>query len=188
MRLKNKVAIVTGGAQGIGQAYAMGFAKEGARVVVADIDFAGAELLAARLVSQGAEAFATRTDVSILDDTREMADKTVERFGRIDILINNAAVFQRNPTVRAPCWEMEPAEFERVMAVNVTGVFLCCRAVLPHMIKEKSGKIVNIASSLAFAGLANFTHYSASKGAVVAFTRAHSKRRPQPHDGGAPSE
>ena len=172
MRLRDKVVIITGAAHGIGQAYALGFAREGARIVAADIDFAGAEQLAIRLASQGTEALATYTDVSKPDDTRKMAAQTIERFGRIDILINNAAVFQRNPAVRAPCWEMDPAEFEKVIAVNVTGVFLCCRAVLPYMTKQKSGKIVNIASSLAFVGSANFTHYSASKGAVVAFTRA----------------
>ncbi len=172
MRLKDKVAIITGGAHGIGQAYALGFAREGARIVVADIDGDGAEQLVIRLANQGTDALATETDVSKLDHTQRMVARAIERFGRVDILINNAAVFQRNPTVRAPCWEMEPAEFEKVMAVNVTGVFLCCRAALPHMIRQKSGKIVNIASSLAFLGSANLAHYSASKGAVVAFTRA----------------
>jgi 3-oxoacyl-[acyl-carrier protein] reductase len=172
MRLTDKVAIITGGAEGIGQAYARAFAKEGASVVVADIDYLSAGRLADRLTQEGARALALKTDVSKADDTQKMAQATLERFGRIDILVNNAAVFQRNPASRAPCWEIDPADFEKVMAVNVTGVFLCCRAVLPLMIRQRSGKIINIASSLAFLGAANFTHYSASKGAVVTFTRA----------------
>jgi NAD(P)-dependent dehydrogenase (short-subunit alcohol dehydrogenase family) len=172
MRLKDKVAIITGGAEGIGQAYALGFAKEGAKVVVADINFTAAKSLAARLIKQGNEALATNTDVANTADTEEMVKKTIERFGRIDILVNNAAMFQRNPAVRTLCWEMDPADFEKVIKVNVTGVFLCCRAALPYMIKQKSGKIINIASSLAFLGAVNLTHYSASKGAVVTFSRA----------------
>ncbi len=172
MRLKDKVAIITGGAEGIGKAYAIGFAREGAKVVVADINFPAAKKLQNELTGQGNEALALKTDVSKLADTQEMVQKTLDRFGKIDILVNNAAMFQRNLAVRAPCWEMDPVEFEKVIKVNVTGVFLCCRATLPQMIKQKSGNIINIASSLAFLGAANMTHYSASKGAVVTFTRA----------------
>lgn len=172
MRLKDKVAIITGAAEGIGQAYALGFAREGASVVISDINLPAAQSLADKLNQQGSQALATKTDVSEIGDTVEMVNKTLERFGRIDILINNAAMFQRNLAVRSPCWEMDPADFERVIKVNVTGVFLCCRAVLPHMMKQKSGKIINIGSSLSFLGAPNLTHYSASKGAVVTFTRA----------------
>lgn len=172
MRLEGKVAIITGGAEGIGQAYARGFAQEGAKVVIADINLRAAEKLADAITEQAQQALAIFTDVSKPADTQEMAHKALERFGKIDILVNNAAMFQRNLAVRAPCWELDPADFEKVMTVNVTGVFLCCRAVLPHMIDRRGGKIINIASSLAFMGAANFTHYSASKGAVVTFTRA----------------
>jgi 3-oxoacyl-[acyl-carrier protein] reductase len=175
MRLKDKVAIITGGAEGIGQAYALGFAAEGARVVISDINYPAALTLVEKLAGQGTEALATKTDVSSVTETKEMAAKTLERFGRIDILVNNAAVFQRQLAVRSLCWEMDPADFEKVIKVNVTGVFLCCRAVLPHMIKQKSGKIINIASSLAFQGASRLTHYAASKGAVVTFTRSLSR-------------
>ena len=172
MRLKDKVAIVTGGAEGIGKAYVEGYVKEGARVVIADINLTASEKLADKLKQQGYEVIAVETDVSKPVDTERMAQKAIERFGRIDILMNNAAMFQRNPAVRSPCWEIDPAHFEKVMSVNVTGTFLGCRAVLPQMIKQKKGKIINVASSLAFLGAANMTHYSASKGAVITFTRA----------------
>ena len=172
MRLKDKVAIITGGAEGIGKAYALGYAGEGAKVVVADINLPAAETLVNTLMEQGNEALAIRTDVSEAADTGEMVRKTLERFGRIDILVNNAAMFQRPAASRAPVWELAPEEWEKVIKVNLTGVFLCCRAVLPVMIKQQSGKIINIASSLAFLGAAAFSHYSASKGGVITFTRA----------------
>jgi NAD(P)-dependent dehydrogenase (short-subunit alcohol dehydrogenase family) len=172
MRLKGKVAIITGGAEGIGQAYALGFVREGARVVISDINYPAAQALVKKLTEEGYEALATQTDVSSLTDTQVMVAKTLEKFGRIDILVNNAAMFQRQLAVRSLCWEMDPADFEKVIKVNVTGVFLCCRAVLPPMIKQKSGKIINIASSLAFQGAPRLAHYAASKGAVVTFTRS----------------
>jgi 3-oxoacyl-[acyl-carrier protein] reductase len=172
MRLEDKVAIITGGAEGIGEAYALGYAREGAKVVIADINLPAARKLAERINKAGSQALAIKTDVSKVADTEKMAAKTVEKFGRVDILVNNAAMFQRNPAIRARCWELDPADFEKVIAVNVAGVFLCCRAVLPGMIKQKRGKIINIASSLAFLGAASLTHYSASKGGVVTFTRA----------------
>ncbi len=172
MRLKDKVAIITGGAEGIGKAYALGYAGEGAKVVVADINFPAAETLVNTLMEQGNEALAVETDVSEVADTGEMVRKTLERFNRIDILVNNAAMFQRPAANRAPVWELEPEEWEKVIKVNLTGVFLCCRAVLSAMIKQQSGKIINIASSLAFLGAASFSHYSASKGGVITFTRA----------------
>jgi len=140
--------------------------------VISDINFQAAQLLAEKINQEVYSAFATKTDVSNQADTQIMVNKTLERFGRIDILVNNAAVFQRQIAVRSLCWEMDPADFEKVIKVNVTGVFLCCRAVLPYMIKQKSGKIINIASSLAFQGAARLTHYAASKGAVITFTRS----------------
>jgi NAD(P)-dependent dehydrogenase (short-subunit alcohol dehydrogenase family) len=172
MRLKDKVAIITGGAEGIGKAYALGFAKEGAKIVVADINLPASKTLVEVLKLQGNDALAVKTDVSSVADTENMVEKTLKKFGKVDILINNAAVFQRVAAVRKPIWELDPADFEKVIKVNITGVFLCCRAVLPHMIKQKSGKIINIASSLAFQGAANLSHYATSKGGVVTFTRS----------------
>jgi 3-oxoacyl-[acyl-carrier protein] reductase len=171
MRLKDKVAIITGGAMGIGRAYALAFAGEGAKLVIADINLAAATALLEEL-EKTTEALAIKTDVSKATDTEQMARATIERFGRIDIIINNAAMFQRPAVKRAPVWELEPPEFERVIAVNLTGTFLCCRAVLPQMIKQKKGKIINIGSSLAYLGAAGMSHYSASKGGVVIFSRA----------------
>jgi 3-oxoacyl-[acyl-carrier protein] reductase len=172
MRLKDQVAIVTGGAEGIGKAYSIGFAREGAKVVVADINFSAASALANNLTKQGNEALATNTDVSKVDQVNDMVKKTQERFGRVDILMNNAGMYLRNKAVRVNTWEMDPADWDRVIGVNLTGVFLCCRAALPDMVKRKKGKIINVASSLAFFGTDHFTHYVASKGGVVGFTRA----------------
>jgi len=172
MRLKDKVAIITGGAEGIGKAYALGFVKEGAKVVIADINQTEAVALAASITRKGNEAIAVKTDVSKVDEVDNMVKKTLEQFGKIDILLNNAAKFHRDPAVRAMVWQMDPVEWEKVIAVNLTGVFLCCRAALPFMIKQKSGKIINVASSLAFFGTTEYSHYVASKGGVVGFTRA----------------
>ena len=172
MRLKNKVAIITGGAEGIGKAYALAYVKEGAKVVIADINEKAAKATEQEIKSVGLEALAVTTDVSRVSDVDNMVEKTIARFGKIDILLNNAGKFQRNPAVRTNVWEMDPLEWEKVIAVNLTGVFLCCRAVIPHMIKQKSGKIINVASSLAFFGTTEFSHYVASKGGVVGFTRA----------------
>lgn len=172
MRLKDKVAIITGGAEGIGKSYSLGFIREGAKVVIADINQTAATALVDSITQQGNEAIAVKTDVSKVDEVDNMVKKTIEHFGKIDILLNNAGKFQRNPAIRATVWQMDPVEWEKVIAVNLTGVFLCCRAALPYMIKQKSGKIINVASSLAFFGTTEFSHYVASKGGVVSFTRA----------------
>ena len=172
MRLRDKVAIITGGAEGIGRSYAVGFANEGARVVIADINPVAAKVLTNTLRKEGKEALAVEMDVSSLESTEEMVKKTIEQFGSIDILVNNAAMYVRVKATRAPVCDLDPAEWDRVIAVNLTGVYLCTRAVLPHMMAQKGGKIINIASSLAFAGFANMAHYVASKGGVISLTRA----------------
>ena len=172
MRLKDKVAIVTGGAQGIGKAYVTGFADEGAKLTIADINLQAAEATVETVKERGGEALATRTDVSNPEDTQEMVRKTIELFGRVDILVNNAAIFHRVSMIRVPFSELDLDEWDRVMAVAVKGTFLCSRAVFPHMQAQGGGKIINITSSLFFLGLANHTHYLASKGAVIGFTRA----------------
>jgi len=172
MRLKDRVAIITGGAEGIGKAYAEGFIKEGARVVIADINLAAALGLAESLNKNENVAIAVKADVSRISEVKEMVQKAIEHFGKIDILLNNAGMYKRNKAVRVPIWEMDPEDWEKVIAVNLTGIFLCCREELPHMVKQKRGKIINVASSLAFMGVPRFTHYVASKGGVVSFTRA----------------
>lgn len=171
MRLKDKVAIITGGAEGLGKTYALAYAKEGAKLVIADINLPAANALAATLINQGTEALAMKTDVSVVPDVDEMAQKAADKFGKIDILVNNAAIYMRVKLSRVPLWQKNPDDWNRVIAVNLTGTFLCCRAVLPYMIKQKSGKIINVASSLAFAGMPGISDYVATKGGVVSLTR-----------------
>jgi 3-oxoacyl-[acyl-carrier protein] reductase len=170
--LRDKVVIVTGGAHGIGKAYCLGFAKAGARIVIADIDRAAAERTVAEIGKNfGAAALALPTDVSDETSTKEMAARALERFGRIDVLINNAAVFSVVPMNRGRIETIEPDEWDRLMAVNLRGVFLCCRTVLPAMRQQKSGKIITIASGTVFAGAPGRIHYVTSKAATIGFTR-----------------
>lgn len=175
MRLKDQVAIVTGGAQGIGKAYVMGFSKEGAKVVVADINAEAANTTVQEVVKSGGQALAIRTDVSKLKDIQEMVGKTVEQFGKIDILVNNAAIFGRVPLKRVPFFELELSEWDRTWEVNVKGPFLCCRAVFPHMKNQGKGKIINISSAqfhLGSTAYIKYAHYVAQKGAIIGLTRA----------------
>ncbi|MFQ6027009.1 MAG: SDR family NAD(P)-dependent oxidoreductase [Dehalococcoidia bacterium] len=171
-RLKDRVFIVTGGANGIGKAYCEGLAQEGAKVVVADIDQLEAEAVARTLGEGGTDALAVTVDVSQPEDTEQMAQATMERFGRIDGLINNAAVFQRPASSRVPFEEISVEEWDRLMSVNLRGVFLCSRAVVPHMKDQGGGKIVNISSGTVFFGATMFAHYVTSKAGVIGFTRA----------------
>ena len=168
MRLKDKVAIVTGAAQGIGKTYAMRLSQEGAKVVLADILDASAAK--EEIESQGGDALALQTDVSDEKSTATMAQKTIERFGSIDILVNNAAIFAALET--KPFFEITAQEWDDVMRVNLKGVFLCSKAVYPEMKKQNKGKIINIASGVFFKGLPLFLHYVASKGGVIGLTRA----------------
>jgi len=168
MRLKDKVAIVTGSAQGIGRVYALRLASEGARVVVTDLQDAGPA--AHEIAAKGGEALALRTDVADAKSVEEMARSTVARFGRIDILVNNAAIFGEIP--RRPFDQIPIEEWDRVMAVNVKGLFLSSRAVIPQMKNQAAGRIINISSGTVLQGTPWLLHYVTSKGAVVAFTRA----------------
>ena len=175
MRLKDKVAIITGGAYGLGKAYAAGYSREGAKIAIADIDIEGARATAEEIVESGGEALAIRADISILEDTVDMARKTFERFGSIDILVNNAAMLGRVRVSRGtPFWELDLNEWDKVMEVNVKGTFLCTRAVFPYMKEQKSGRIINITSPQFHkgGGKVRYAHYVASKGAVIGLTRA----------------
>ena len=170
--LKGKVVIVTGGGHGIGKAYCLGFARADAHVVVADIDDAAANLVAGKISENfSAQGLALHTDVSSEASTKEMAARALERFGRIDVLINNAAVFSVVPMNRGRIETIDPDEWDRLMAVNLRGLFLCCRAVLPTLRKQKAGKIINIASGTVFAGAPGRIHYVTSKAATIGFTR-----------------
>ena len=167
MRLHGKVAVITGGAAGIGFAYARRFLAEGARVVVADI--VDPDPAVEKLDTAG-RALGVRTDVSDADSVGAMVEAALGRFGRIDVLVNNAAVFA---TLKPQRFEDIPeAEWDRVMAVNVKGVWNCARAVVPAMRAQGGGRIVNVASAIVAKGTAMLMHYVTSKGAVVAMTRA----------------
>ncbi|MGH7389244.1 MAG: SDR family NAD(P)-dependent oxidoreductase [Candidatus Rokuibacteriota bacterium] len=171
-RLQDRVVIVTGGAHGIGRVYCQGLAGEGARVVVADLDGGAGEELARALSKDGHEALAVRTDVAEPADTEQMARAALDRFGRIDGLINNAALFQRPAMSRVPFEKIPVDEWDRLMAVNLRGVFLCCRAVVPAMKAQQRGKIVNISSGTVFYGAPNAAHYVTSKAGVIGLTRS----------------
>ncbi len=175
MRLKDKVAIITGGAQGIGKAYVTGFAKEGSKVVIADANLAAANATAKEVTKNGGEALAIKTDVSNLENVQEMVKKTVERFGRIDILVNNAAIFGRVKISQSSFYELDLGEWDRTWEVNVKGPFLCCRAVYPHMKAQGGGKIINVSSTVFFGGgtkYLKYAHYISQKGAIIGLTRA----------------
>ena len=167
MRLEGKVAVITGGAAGIGFAYAKRFLAEGARVVVADI--ADPRPAVDKLDARG-RALGLSTDVSDAASVRAMVAAALARFGRIDVLVNNAAVFATLKPQRFD--EIPEAEWDRVMAVNVKGVWNCARAVAPAMRAQGGGRIVNVASAIVAKGTALLLHYVTSKGAVVAMTRA----------------
>ncbi len=178
MRLKDKVAIVTGGSQGIGRAYALRFAREGAAVVVADVREEQAREVVNEIEALGGRGLALRTDVSNEEDTKRMAAGAAERFGRIDILVNNAAIFY--DLARE---DHSLAYFNKIMSVNLTGVWLCSRAVEPYMKRQRKGKIIHQASTAAYMGNVGAVdtsdpdhpmppfHYSVAKIGVVGLTK-----------------
>ena len=167
MRLTDKVAVITGGAKGIGFAYSQRFIAEGARVVIADI---ADPVDAAEKLALADRALGVHTDVSDVRSVRAMVDETLRRFGRVDVLVNNAAVFASLKPQRFD--DISEAEWDRVMSVNVKGMWNCVRAVIPAMRAQGGGRIVNIASAIVAKGTAFLLHYVASKGAVIAMTRA----------------
>ncbi|HWO43861.1 MAG TPA: glucose 1-dehydrogenase [Candidatus Eisenbacteria bacterium] len=170
--LQDKIVIVTGGGHGIGRAYCLGFGRAGSRVVVADIDFPAAERVAERVGSEtGAASIAVHADVADERSANAMAAAALQRFGRIDVLVNNAAIFATVPMNRGRIEEISAEEWDRLMAVNLRGVFFCVRAVLPAMRRQKSGKIINIASGTVFNGSPGRIHYVTSKAGVIGFTR-----------------
>jgi NAD(P)-dependent dehydrogenase (short-subunit alcohol dehydrogenase family) len=166
-RLQDKVCLITGAGSGIGQATARLFASEGARVVVADVDDRGAKATVAGIRKSGGDAVSEHVDVTDEQDTVALAARVVKRFKRIDVLFNNAGISGVGDIL-----ETEPELFDRVMRVNVRGVYLTSRAVVPHMIKQGSGSIINMSSCIAEIGLARRVSYAASKGAVLSMTKS----------------
>lgn len=163
--IKDRVAVVTGGGSGIGEGIACLFAEEGAKVVVACRSVNG-ERVAEDIRAEGGEAFWCKTDVSKSADIEHMVTEVTERYGRIDILINNAGM-----QIIKPLWELDEREFDTMISTNLKGCFLCMKHVLPVMFKNKSGTVVNISSNLAFRALEGFAGYSATKGGIVAMSR-----------------
>lgn len=169
MKLKNKVAIITGAGQGIGREYALRFADEGANVVIADIGLENAQKVAEEAEGKYGELLAVHVDVSDESSTMKMAKETALKFGKIDILLNNAALYGTLGVRPWDGWTSE--EWERSFAVNVLGSWWCTRAVVPHMISRGKGKIINIGSATFDLGFYAMLPYTCTKGAVVALTR-----------------
>jgi NAD(P)-dependent dehydrogenase (short-subunit alcohol dehydrogenase family) len=172
-RLDKRVALLTGGAKGIGRHYAKKLAAEGARLMIADI--ADGQDLAGEIAREhGANSVASAiADVSDEGAVKKLVTDTVDRFGKIDILVNNAALFA--PLREQKVLDIDVELWDRVMAINIRGVFLMTKHVAPHMIAQKYGKIINITSGTVARGIPNFSHYVTSKGAVTAFTRSISR-------------
>jgi NAD(P)-dependent dehydrogenase (short-subunit alcohol dehydrogenase family) len=167
MDFTDKVVIITGAARGLGQEYARQFARLGASVAVNDLRDCSDTL--AIIEQEGATGLATTTDVTSSKSTGEMAEVVVEKFGRIDVLVNNAALY--GSLTFAPFDKLDESEWDATMNVNVKGIWQCCKAVLPSMKNQKSGSIINISSLAATYGMPNGLHYTASKAAVIGATR-----------------
>jgi 3-oxoacyl-[acyl-carrier protein] reductase len=169
--LSGQTAVVTGAATGIGEAIAWRLARAGATVAVADMDGPGASAVAAAITDGGFSAFPVEINIADPASVARAVAAVLARTGRIDILVNNAGIAGK----AAPLWEQTPEDWRTVMAVNLDGVFYCCRAVITHMRERRYGRIVNIASIAGKEGNPNMTAYSASKAGVIAFTKALAK-------------
>jgi 3-oxoacyl-[acyl-carrier protein] reductase len=168
--LDGRTVIITGGGKGIGKVYAEEFARAGARVVTADIDGAAAKSVAESIRAEGLQALGLATDIADAGATEAMAKAALDQFGSIDVLVNNASLMSVLP--RGSWLEISVDDWDRVMAVNLRGMFLSCRAVFPAMKAQQHGKIVNISSSRVWEGTPNRLHYTTSKAGVIGFTRA----------------
>lgn len=167
MRLTGKVALITGAASGIGRAVAVRFAQEGARVAVADWNASGGEETVRLVANSGGESIFVEVDVSSEDDVKRMVQATISAYGRIDILCNNAAI-----QVFGTIPETPVADWHRVMDVNLKGVYLGCKYVIPHMVEQGGGSIVNTSSALGIVGDPDLPAYGATKGGILAMTAA----------------
>ena len=168
--LDGRVAIVTGAAQGIGRVLARELARHGAAVVAADLQAERVQQLCDELTAEGSKALAVRVDLREWNSVSSMVSAALDVFGRVDVLVNNAALF--SALRRKAFWDIDEAEWDEVMAVNVRGVFFCCKAVFPVMRKQEYGKIVNFSSASIFRARNQLAHYVTSKAAVIGLTRA----------------
>jgi 3-oxoacyl-[acyl-carrier protein] reductase len=167
MRLDGKVAVVTGGAQGIGRAIALGLGREGAKVVVADLQADKAKNVADELHASGADGHAVEVNVANESSVKRLATTTFDRFGRVDVLVNDAGVYLKSPVV-----DMSEEVWDRTINVNLGGNFLCSRAFIPFMRRQRSGRIISIASGIAHYGAQEFAAYAAAKAAIIGFVKA----------------
>jgi 3-oxoacyl-[acyl-carrier protein] reductase len=166
--LEGKVAIVTGGGRGLGRIYCERLAEEGAKIVATDILEAEVQEVATGIKAKGGEAIALKLDITSETDTKKMAEETIKTFGRIDILVNNAAFYFG--VGKKMSWDLTVEEWDQAMAVNVKGTWLCCKAVFPQMKKQNKGKIINVSSETVFSPTVGYTHYVTSKSAIIGFT------------------
>ncbi len=164
--LKDEVAIVTGAGSGTGRVIALRFAKEGADIVIPDINLEGAQNTAKEIEALGRKPLAIKTDVSDSTDVDRMVTTTIEKFGKIDILVDNAGIFIQKPLV-----ETTESDWDRVLNINLKGVFLCSKRAVKEMLKQGGGRIINIASVVGYVGFADSSAYCASKGGVINLTR-----------------
>jgi len=169
--LRGKVVVITGGGGGIGRATALAFAREGATVVVSDINLEAAQAVAEEVRTLGVPALAVRTDVADPEDAQRLIATTLEHFGRIDVLVNNAGIFQSKPLD-----DLTAAEWDRVMAVNLRGAFLCAQAALGPMKAQRSGQIINLGSLAGqVGGIVAGANYAASKAGIICLTKSLAK-------------
>ena len=171
LALEDRVAIITGAGRGLGRAFALRFAEEGAKLLLPDISLERAEGTAKEIRAKGGEAIAMETDISDENATKKMAEKVMQQYGKVDILLNNAAIWYGLNMTPWDAWTVD--EWNRIFSVNVKGTWLCCKAIAPLMIKASRGKIINVASNVAKVPAAQlFLPYSCSKGAVYTLTHA----------------
>jgi 3-oxoacyl-[acyl-carrier protein] reductase len=171
LALEDRVAIITGAGRGLGRAFALRFAEEGAKLLLPDISLERAEGTAKEIRAKGGEAIAMETDISDENATKKMAEKVMQQYGKVDILLNNAAIWYGLSMTPWDAWTVD--EWNRIFSVNVKGTWLCCKAIAPLMIKASRGKIINVASNVAKVPAAQlFLPYSCSKGAVYTLTHA----------------
>ncbi len=170
MLLENKVALVTGAARGIGKAVALTLAGEGADIAVSDVNLEGAESTAEEIESLGRRTLISRVDVSKIKEVNETVDKILDKFGRIDILINNAGITADSLLIR-----MKEADWDKVIEINLKGAFNCLKAVAKPMMKARSGKVVNMASVIGLIGNVGQANYAASKAGVIGLTKSSAR-------------